>query len=57
MLCRAHSWAMSVLLKNGRSYVIPEDSSIEGFGGSPECLSSTDKVIEVIDHLLPHFLF
>ncbi len=29
----------------------------KGFGTSPNRLPSTDEIIEVIDHLIPHFLF
>ena len=48
---------ISVVLKKGTKRVLSEDSSIKGFGTSPNRLPSTDEIIEVIDHLIPHFLF
>jgi hypothetical protein len=51
MLCREHSCAMSVVLQ-GAKCVIREDSSMKGFGSSPNRLASTDEIIEVIDHLI-----
>jgi hypothetical protein len=36
-------------LKKGTECVIREDSSIKGFGSSPNRLPSTDEIIEVID--------
>jgi hypothetical protein len=38
--------------KKGTECVIREDSSIEGFSGSPDCLLSADQIIEFIDHLI-----
>ncbi len=57
MLCRKHSCTMSVDLKKEAKSVILEDSSIEGFGSSPDGLPSTDTIIDFVDHLIPHFLF
>jgi hypothetical protein len=37
--------------------VVRQDSSIKGLGSSPNRLPSADEIIEVIDHLIPHFLF
>jgi hypothetical protein len=48
---------MSVDFKKGAKSVILEDSSIEGFGSSPDGLPSTDTIIDFVDHLIPHFLF
>ncbi len=38
--------------KKGTECVIREDFSIEGFGSSPDCLPSTDEVIQFIDHFI-----
>ncbi len=44
-------------MKKSAKSVILEDSSIEGFGSSPDCLPATDKIVDFVHHLIPHFLF